>query len=374
VEFPNFAFQKARDKMASVPAVPSAAAGVQLAPRIGMAYGCARQIAVCLLQFDSMGGLPRFFIVGSGRCGSTLLRLLMSAQSGIYVTPETQFIIPLVERLPLRKILSADEVQVAIDIITTDYRWPDMEIATHDFRRWVAELHQPSLREIIDLVYHDLLRRSGKARLGDKSPPYITILPQLAALYPEAKFIHLIRDGRDVAISFIDVRHNTGYYTGELFEWILAVRKGFSYEDSEFSKRILDVRYEDLVQDTEAVLRKICTFLGETFEAGMLHGQRAVDALVPKRERGWHSKLGQPISGNAAGLWRHKLSGPECFLMESCLHKELCRLGYPLRFRGTAWQLLLRATGFGLNHAAPLLNRAIPALRRRNLLPAGFYI
>jgi len=321
-----------------------------------------------------MNGLSRFFIVGSGRCGSTLLRLMISAHSRIHVTPETQFIVPLVQRLPLHGTLSHDQMRQAIDIITTDYRWPDMEIDAGDFRRRVAELSRPSLREIIDLVYRDLLRRSGKARLGDKSPPYIAIVPQLVALYPKAKFIHLIRDGRDVAISYIDVRHNTGYYSGERFEWIKAVRRGISYEGSEFASRILDVKYEDLVRNTEAALRRICTFLGETFETGMLDGQQAIDTLVPKRELGWHSKLGQPISENAIGVWQHKLSGTECFLMESCLHDELRHLGYPLRFRGAAWQPLLRATGLGLNRAAPLLNRAIPALRRRNLLPSGFYI
>jgi hypothetical protein len=314
----------------------------------------------------------RFFIVGSGRSGSTLLRLLLLGHSRLYIPPETWFIRELVDGLPLNARLSSAQVRQAVQIISTNYRWTDMGIEEDELLRWATTLEVPTLRDVIDLIYDHLLKASGRERLGDKTPPYIHIVPQLAVLYPTAKFIHLIRDGRDVATSFIKMGYECRCYDGERFEWTAAIRRGLSYRDTIHATQILEVRYETLVSDVEATIRRICDFLGEDFETGMLDVQRRVSA-VPKRERSIHGKLDQPITAEAIATWRRTLSPTECFVMESCLGTDLSRLGYRLRFQSARWQPLLRAAGFALRLAAPLLNRVIPALGRRNLLPKPFY-
>ena len=80
--------------------------------------------------------------------------------------------------------------------MTSHYRWPDMQIAADVLHRQAMALKDPQLVDIVNLVYREHLARTGKPRLGDKTPRYFMIVPQLAALYPDAKFIHLIRDGR----------------------------------------------------------------------------------------------------------------------------------------------------------------------------------
>jgi hypothetical protein len=314
-----------------------------------------------------------FFIVGSGRSGSTLLRLLLSSHSRIHIPPETWFIIPLVRRFPLHHRLLPDQLTAAVEIITTHYRWPDLGLAATDMKRWAAELSEPLLSDVIDLVYDNLLRSSGKQRIGDKTPPYIGIVPQLVAMYPGARFIHLIRDGRDVAASFIELQYKIKYYHGERFEWTAAIRRGLSCRDSGYSGQVLDIRYENLVRDPKATLAEICCFLGETFEPEMLAGRIALGA-VPERERGIHRKLALPITKDEAGAWRHKLSALECFLMEACLRRDLIALNYPLRFQAVSWQPLLGATRFALEKSAPLLDTVIPALKRRDLFPKQFYL
>jgi hypothetical protein len=313
-----------------------------------------------------------FFIIGSGRSGTTLLRLLLSNHSRIHIPPETWFILPLVERLPLNKSLLADEVQSALDIITSHYRWPDLAICEEDLRRRATLLGAPRLREIIDLVYNLLLERSGKARLGDKTPPYIAIVPELAALYPGAKFIHLVRDGRDVSISYIELTYECRFYDGKRFEWIASLDKALAYRGSAYSAQILEVKYEDLVSTPEISLARICNFLGEAFEPAMMTRGIHVEA-IPERERVIHRKINHPMSANSVAVWRQKLSGLECFLMESCLRKHLVEFGYDLRFRSSGWKPLLFGTGMLLQAAAPFLDRAVPFLRRRNCFPSAFY-
>lgn len=312
-----------------------------------------------------------FFIVGSGRCGSTLLRLMLCAHSRIHIPPETWFITDLVRELPLTAPLVPAQVERAVAIMTTNYRWPDMGIPAEDLRRCVRDLDHPMLVDIITLVYHHHLRLHGKQKFGDKTPQYIDIIPQLSILFPGAKFIHLIRDGRDVAISYLDMREARYYQRN--FLWTNAMRRRRIYQNSRHADQILEVKYEDLVITPEPTLRKVCAFLGNEFEAEMLAWQHLTE-LVPERERAIHTKLTDPLRPDAVAVWRRRVSGLECFAMESCLQSYLREIGYQLRFSGIAWRPFLIASGWCLRALAPLLSRAIPYLQRRNCWPRALSV
>lgn len=315
-----------------------------------------------------------FFIIGSGRSGTTLLRLVISGHSRIHIPPETWFLLPLVEQLPLTGPLAPAQVAQALDLIVTHYRWPDMEMDAAALRTEVAALAAPTLADVVAPVYRCQLARAGKQRFGDKTPPYVGIVPQLATLYPGAKFIHLIRDGRDVAISFVDAHFHGRAYHGARFEWTRAVRQAIAYRATPYAAQILEVRYEDLVRDVAATVRRICDFLGEAFEPQMLDWRDTIAPMIPERGRGIHQKLEKPISADAIGVWQRRLSPLECFLLESSLHRDLDRLGYELRFGAAPWRPLLAGAGAMLHAAAPLLDRAIPALRRRNYVARAIYV
>jgi Sulfotransferase family len=320
------------------------------------------------------GSTAPFFIVGSGRSGTTLLRLIIAGHSRIDIPPETWFLLPLVRELPLGAVLSADERARAIAIITGHYRWPDLGVPTERFRAEALALAEPHLVDVVALVYRHHLATAGKSRSGDKTPPYIQILPELALLYPEAKFIHLVRDGRDVALSFFELGFETGYRCYDRnFEWKRALRLRDSYRRTPLEARILDVKYEDLVTDPEPVTKAICRFLGERFEPQMLDYASRVDQ-VPERERAIHPKLSRPLSAGALGRWRSMLSAGECFVMEACLHALLRRWDYPLRFAGPFWRPVLIVSGWLLTGIGPVLSRSIPYLRRRGYLSDKLYL
>jgi hypothetical protein len=312
-----------------------------------------------------------FFIVGAGRSGTTLLRLILAGHSRLHIPPETWFVRSLVEELPLAEVLSKEQVDKATNLMINDYRWPDMEITAEQLRDRAGTLASPTLVDIIDIVYRHHLALAGKQRFGDKTPVYIHIVPELATLYPGARFIHLIRDGRDVAISNIDVGWDR-YYEQANFEWTQAMAKRREYSDSPFASAILDVRYEDLVTDLPTIVRKICLFLGEAFEPAMLDWQHLV-TLIPERERHIHGKLARPVSSDAVAVWRRKLNAAECFAVEACLHKDLRQLGYELRFASSAYRPLLDTVGRLLYASAPLLARTSRYLKRHNLLAKTAY-
>lgn len=313
-----------------------------------------------------------FFVVGSGRSGTTLLRLILSGHSQLHVVPETWFIRPLVAALPLQGPLTPQQIDTAIFTMASHYRWPDMNYSEQELRLDAAQLVGPALVDLINLVYARQLRAASKRRVGDKTPNYIHIVPELAALYPAAKFIHLIRDGRDVAISFVE-RDWERYYERRTFPWTLAMSRRRDLAKLPVSSQILEVRYEDLTRDSESSVRRICAFLGEAYEPAMLEWQTQ-QTLIPARERHIHEKLARPASSESIGVWKTKLSWWECFLIEACLHDDLLDLGYDLKYRATAVRPLLKSTRGLMNALAPALRRGIPYLQRRHLLPKSMYV
>jgi Sulfotransferase family len=206
---------------------------------------------------DESATTAPFFIVGSGRCGSTLLRLMLASHSRLTIPPETDYLVPLVKRFSIDRPLTADEAEHAVAMMTNEYRWPDMKLDAQEFRREVARLQKPYIRDLAEVVYRRHMQTEGKARWGDKTAIYIEILPELARMYPNSRFIHLIRDGRDVAKSFQDTGWVGPWLHDNTREWTKALEYQRRWAHSEFRERILDVRYEDLVLDMEATVRQI---------------------------------------------------------------------------------------------------------------------
>ncbi len=280
---------------------------------------------------------PPFFIVGSGRTGSTLLRMMLAAHSRIAIPPETWFMLPLVQRFSVERPLNAQELNQAIELMTSHYRWSDMEMPAEELRRGVRQLAQPRLADLVGLVYGKHLQGSGKVRWGDKTPPYIQILPQLAAVFPGAKFICLVRDGRDVAKSFQGLRMYGPWLHDNTVEWRDACYWERKWMKSGYSDRILPVRYEDLVTDAEASLRRICEFLGEEFEPRMLTWQEEVGRLVPAREQHVHQKLTRDSRREDVERWKTEMNARETFVAEAFMFGYLDRHGYERRFANPAW-------------------------------------
>jgi hypothetical protein len=278
-----------------------------------------------------------FFIVGSGRSGSTLLRMMISAHSRITVPPETWFLIPLVESLPLDGPLTRQQLETAVALMTDHYRWPDMGIDAQQFRDTVFALASQRLVDVVGVVYDHHSSRDRKPRWGDKTPGYVRIIPQLTQLYPDAKFLHLVRDGRDVVKSM----QSTGWYGPWLHncttEWRDAIDCAIAHSEGPLGARIMEVRYEDLVLDSRGTLGRICAFLGEEFEPGMLSWQGDLDDKVPQREEAIHRKLRRPPNAGDIERWKREMSSRELLITEAFLNDHLRRMNYPARYGSPLW-------------------------------------
>ena len=312
-----------------------------------------------------------FFIVGSGRSGSTMLRMMLCAHSRLTIPPETWFLLPLVERFSLDRTLDAAEIESAVSIMTQHYRWPDIKLEAQEVRRKLSQVTAPYLRNVVEVVYRLHLEAEGKARWGDKTPIYIEIVPQLTRMFPNSRFIHLVRDGRDVAKS----HQAAGWYGRWLHdntrEWTRALEFNGRWASSEFRQRILQVRYEELVLETEATLRKICYFIGEEFEPSMLSWERQVDERVPAREHRIHTKLKSRSGAEAVGRWKREMTARELFVAEAFMGEYLSRAGYERHYPGPLWKPAFALTRLYCHTVLPTFDMHLRAIRflRRRLAP-----
>ena len=278
-----------------------------------------------------------FFMVGSGRSGSTLLRMILCAHSKVTIPPETYIIMPLTAHLPIHKRLSEEQVKLAIKLMTSHYRWPDMGISSDELVAGISTDKPLYLRDIINVVYEDFLARDNKQIWGDKTPAYIAIVPLLLELYPEAKIVHLVRDGRDVTKSF----QATGWYGAWLHEntreWKEAINFCEKYRIQCPNIDIYEVRYEDLVLNTEETVRNLCDCLSIDYEIDMLDWCSAVDGKIPAREAHIHKKISREPGRGDVYRWEKEMSKREIFIVESFIHKELMSAGYSLHYSGALW-------------------------------------
>ena len=144
------------------------------------------------------------FIVGVHRSGTTLLRYMLNSHPHIYIPPEFDFIPRFFLRHPTRN-LTPSQVHHMLEIIFTRYRF---------IREWDGVAPKPGYflthlpaqtpAAFLDKLYRDYAAQKGAQRWGDKTPIYSSYLPLLDKIFPTAQFIHLYRDGRDVAVSMLE--------------------------------------------------------------------------------------------------------------------------------------------------------------------------
>jgi len=285
-----------------------------------------------------------FFIVGSSRSGSTLLRLMLASHSRIVIPSETWYLTALVEQFPCDRLLQETEITHAISVMTHHYTWPDLGLDAAELRRRAADLGSVRLRDLVEIVYRWHMEVEGKSRWGDKTPGYIEIVPPLAALFEDARFIHLIRDGRDVAKSYERAGWHGPWMLGLTREWARAMELDRKLGQTPLNERILRVRYEDLVLHPEATLGRICAFIGEGFEAQMLQWHGKVDEAIPARDKRFHSGLGRQMEPLDVGRWKREMTSREIFVAEALIGTQLSQFGYERRYRSGLWGPLLALT------------------------------
>jgi hypothetical protein len=284
---------------------------------------------------------PAPFVVGVGRSGTTLLRLMLDAHPELAIPPETHFVPELLERE--HECHGAGELVAAI---VSSRTWGDFGLDPDELTDAVAAAGARGAADVLRAFYGLCAAKRGKPRWGDKTPGYVKRMRPIASGLEEARFVHLIRDGRDVALS----RMRRGMGAGKSMEEIAELWKRRIENARRQAKRLkgryLELRFEDLVADPEAALRRVCDLVELGYDPAMLNYHEAasqrlaelgdLDAQGGRQERSQaerqaaHALAAQPPTAARTEVWRTEMDARDRAAFEAEAGGLLADLGYHL--------------------------------------------
>lgn len=258
-------------------------------------------------------------IGGCGRSGTTVLREMLARHPSIAIGPESG---------------------ILCDLPSVSYLAAAWEMPRREVEERLARSR--SFVEFASALFRDHAEAQGKPRWGDKTPRNVRAIPRLLAAFPRARFIHVLRDGRDTACS-LRTHPREVYRNGRLVpntvrkpiaqcarRWVEDVSAGLAFRGH---PRVTDVRYEDLVFDPEGTMRRLLEFIDEPWDPRVLD----VDAGDPTSARAArmmnNRNAGERLSPASIGRWKRD--------MDHADRKDFARVGGEL----------LIALGYATDHS-----------------------
>ena len=251
------------------------------------------------------------FVVGIARSGTTLLSAMLSAHARLDCGPESRFFARLRhldDRQRAALIAPATWPDAAVDFIVElgNQGHPIVELfrlSADDIRSWLAS-RPPSIATMLESLTVQHAERAGKARWVEKTPRHLLMLETLRELWPDSRIVRIVRDPRDVALSLARMPFATDSVVANLVrvDHDDRLSRGFVARDP----GTMSLRYEDLIDAPEQQLRRICGFVGEDYDPGML-ASRGVTGAVAAEHEWWKASVSGPLDRSRIGRWKEDM-------------------------------------------------------------------
>ena len=282
---------------------------------------------------------PAPFIVGATRSGTTLLRLMLDAHPQMAIPSESHFIPDLIKAYRLE----SPSAERLAEVVTTHRRWGDFRLDASELLERFRAIDPINPGDAIRAFFELYAEREGKPRWGDKTPGYVREMHRIESVLPEARFVHLIRDGRDVALSVLSMNWGPSTVPEAAFRWKKRILR--AREQAPRIGHYVEILYEDLVTNTEQTLRRVCDCIELPYDDAMLHyHERAEERLREKArdlDRGpekapqraearmeSHALATEPPDPERIGRWRTEMSPEDRAVYEELAGDLLADLGY----------------------------------------------
>jgi len=258
------------------------------------------------------------------------------------IPAETHFLPLLIPPSPTQPSLQGDQF---VHRITSCFTWGDFGLTETALADAVAALKPFTPADGIRAFYRLCAQSQGKSRWGDKTPTYTECIAAISQLLPEAHVIHVIRDGRAVTASRRHLAFGPGpNIVAQARDWARKIRE--ARRQAIHCQHYMEVRYEDLVVNAEAVLRAVSIDLELEYNQTMLDYQVAAETRLAEirdwrrpagdmflegdYRRSIHQRTRKSLDANRIDHWRHVLQPAEVAAFEAEAGELLTELGYPL--------------------------------------------
>jgi hypothetical protein len=272
--------------------------------------------------------MSSFFILGTQRSGTTLLRLILNSHSKIAIPEDSDFLRPILKRKFTEKPLKGNSLKNLIVYLKKNQHFKLWNYNPSDFFKYLEGRREISLKEFIESLYSSYNHHEGKTIWGDKTPSLFRKLDIISSLFPEAKFIHIVRDGRDTFDSWrrMDPLKNNASVVA--LEWRYKIWKIDNFLQKIPSANKVTIKYEDLIVEPGKVLKKICKVIDVEYEEEMLNFYKKSERYIGKH----HSKLiFKPLFSKNLEKWKKNLNKREIEVFKLLAGRYLRKYNYELQ-------------------------------------------
>lgn len=291
---------------------------------------------------------PPVFIVGASRSGTTMLRLLLNAHSHVAIPNELSYFSSVPESwLESWKEIPASASEYRQVIRQKLFRKDIFNGCDIDPERTLDRMIESADSLDLSAPYRIILEAYAeaeeKSRWGEKTPTNLFVCDVLIQMFPDCKFIHLVRDPRAVvrsANNFPELPNDTVI---NATNWLHFMKKGYQLlVDNVPSDQRRTIRYEDLTSDPETVATDICTFIDEPFDSSMLNFYQEAREYMPSAidYLGGDRKVTRPIYTDKQDRWRTELSHDEIGIVERICGEFMTTFGYTPTGARIQWRQL----------------------------------
>lgn len=282
------------------------------------------------------------FVIGNPRSGTTLLRLMLTSHPDVCIPQEAGFALWLYP--DFAGWTPADGVDGFLTELLDTRKFHHWGLTRPAVEAFLGEAKPEDYGGLVAAVYRCYMSAVSPNAViwGDKNNFHVTEVPAIRRLFPRSRFVHIVRDGRNVAASYRELggRDFTSVYAPDLPQDVAAIAAEWSsnvagveraFEDVEEGDT-LTIRLEDLQDTPEPVLSEVCALLGIAFSEAMLHF--ATLAGSPAGEPGefaeWKAKNRLPVQASDAERYRRELTLEEIATFEAVAGETLRHHGYPV--------------------------------------------
>lgn len=267
------------------------------------------------------------FVIGFPRSGTSMTCRLLRRYLKVSFGTESQFIIRYLQRLPqfgnLNDIGNVRRLMYAISTERFFARSRANWGFVFDVEKALGALTERTYAGVLHAIFGQLAEHNGMARWGDKTPAYNRNLRELDRLFPDAQFIHIVRDGRDVALSAQKEGFGPKNACQAASHWKRAIGSIRAFSNGIPADRFIEVRYEDLLARPVSVLETLSDFMGIDDRSGALRSYI-------------RTHVAQEIAADNFNKWRDAFSRRDLERFEGVAGDVLSRFGYELAFDGHA--------------------------------------
>ena len=267
--------------------------------------------------------MDKVFILGNPRSGTSLFRLMLNSHSMINATPECGFLHWWYEKYADwdSSCVTSNRLDEYISDLESSKRIEDWKMDYAQLKEKIVQENPDNYAKLGEIVYVFYGEQKGKKAkvIADKNNYYINHFNDLNEIWPDAKYILVIRDGRDVACSYLNIETlvTNSPYKPKLStdiktiakEWLTNNQNVLSFSESLNNNQFMVIRYEDFVKDSELYLTKVCNFLGLNFESNMLNYyiKNAKEQDEPLSSLDWKKKTLEKPDKDNIGKYKMEL-------------------------------------------------------------------